>query len=69
MDAMDAILLDALERHYEGQIAYHRANINVYLKNSVGIGEHPDIMEALSSSMSKLAEADEGLETLRKYFR
>jgi hypothetical protein len=66
---MENILLNALEKHYEGQIAYHRANLNVYLKNSAGIGEHPDIMEAMITTMSNLAEADEGLETLRKYFR
>lgn len=65
---LDNVLLEALRTHLTGKISYHRANIDVYLVAPVGIGEHPDIMEAIESELGKLAEADEKLATLEKYF-
>lgn len=65
---MENILLEALKKHMEGKIAYHRANLDVYLRSSVGIGEHPDIMESMESQLAKLADADEKLQMLKKYF-
>ena len=64
----DNILLDALKQHMQGKVAYHRANLDVYLKNPAGIGEHPDIMGAMEQELGKLADADEKLEILKKYF-
>ena len=40
-------LLQAALKHAEGHIAKHVANIEVYLNQSVGIGEHSDIIEAI----------------------
>jgi len=65
---MNNDLIESLEKFLQGKIAYHKANIGVYLKNSVGIGEHPDIMNALEEELEKLADADEKLSTLKKYF-
>lgn len=61
-------LLEALERRLVGDIAIAKANIEVYLDNPVGIGEHPDLVGAVEEQLCKLAEADEKLETLRKHF-
>ena len=36
-------IIEALKAKYSGEMEYHRMNIDVYLKNPVGIGEHPDI--------------------------
>ena len=33
-------LIAALKAHAQGEIAMHKANIEVYLRNTVGIGEH-----------------------------
>jgi len=65
---MNEELLSALVRKLEGEIAVARANINVYLKSSVGIGEHPDIVEAIETQVSKIAEADEKIKTIEEYF-
>ena len=65
---MKETLITALASGYEGDIARARANIEVYLTNPAGIGEHPDIVEAVDTELAKLAEADEKLETLKKYF-
>ena len=40
-------LLTALLAHAQGEIAKHRANVEVYLEHPVGIGEHSDITEAI----------------------
>jgi hypothetical protein len=61
-------MLEALIKKLEGDIAVAKANIDVYLNHSVGIGEHPDIVEAVDTQVAKIAEADEKIETIRKYF-
>jgi hypothetical protein len=58
-------LLLALESKYEYEIKAARANINVYIESSVGIGEHPDLVSAIDSEMTKLAEAEDKLDTLK----
>ena len=40
-------LLRALLAHAQGDIAKHKANIEVYLEHPVGIGEHSNIIEAI----------------------
>jgi hypothetical protein len=55
-------MLHAAIAHVEGKIAYHRANIEIYLENPAGIGEHPDVMESLVSEMKQIAEYRDILE-------
>jgi hypothetical protein len=61
-------LLRALEYKYEYEIKAARANINVYIESSVGIGEHPDLVSAIDSEMTKLAEAEDKLASLQDNF-
>ena len=65
---MKTAMLHALRKRFEGEIASAQMNVEVYLQNPAGIGEHPDIVEAVEQELAKLAEADEKLETLNKYF-
>jgi len=65
---LESKMLEALIKKLEGDIAVAKANIDVYLNQSVGIGEHPDIVEAIDTQVAKIAEADEKIETIRKYF-
>lgn len=62
------MMLKALIKKLEGEIAIAEANINVYLNQSVGIGEHPDIVEAIETQVEKIATADEKISTIKKYF-
>ena len=62
-------MYEDLVKHLEGQIAYHRANCRVYLRNSAGIGEHPDVMESIKSELGKLAEAEDMLKALQKHLK
>lgn len=61
-------LLKALCAKLEGEIEVAKANVMVYQRNSVGIGEHPDIVEAIETQIAKIAEAEDKLETIRNHF-
>ena len=58
-------LLDALCKKYEGEIAAAKANINVYITNPAGIGEHPNLVAAVDSEIEKLTDATDKLSILR----
>lgn len=59
-------LRDALSLKYRGEIAAATANIQVYLHNPAGIGEHPDIIAAIDSEVEKAVAAEEKLEFLER---
>lgn len=58
-------LLEALEKKLEGEVAMAKANIQVYMQNAVGIGEHPDVVEAVETQVAKIAEAEDKLGVIR----
>jgi hypothetical protein len=62
-------LLRALCLKLEGEIEVAKANVMVYQRGSVGIGEHPDIVEAIETQISKIAEAEDKLETIKRHFK
>jgi len=61
-------LLNAAKQHAEAHIEKHRMNVEVYLTNPAGIGEHSDIMEAIETEVEEMAKYDDQLEILKKYF-
>jgi len=61
-------LLKASEQHFKALVEKHRMNVEVYLTNPAGIGEHSDIMEAIETELSQMAEYDDKLEMLKKHF-
>ena len=65
---MDYSIVKALKKKLEGDIERSKCNINVYLNQSVGIGEHIDIVETVEKELVKLAEAEDKLETLINNF-
>ena len=64
---MRPILLEALKQHAMGHIAKHKANLEVYLNQPVGIGEHPDIIEAMEAEIDEIAKYHDQLEVIQKY--
>ena len=52
-------LLKALMSQYQGEMDIAMANIEVYKNNPAGIGEPPDIAQALDTQIEKLANAKE----------
>ena len=61
------LLVKALNDHYTAKISEAIATLNVYLNNSVGIGEHSDILEELKKYVDILDDADGKLAILNKY--
>ena len=64
---MRIAILNALEAKYEAQIAEADATINIYLNNSVGIGEHPQHIEEVDKQLQKIADAEEKLNALEDF--
>ncbi len=58
------MLLQALKKKLEGDLAVARANILIYKDKSVGIGEHPEIVQAVEMEVAKAAEAQDKLNTV-----
>ena len=61
-------LVKALLAHAQGDIQKHVANVEVYLSNPAGIGEHSDITEAIENELNIIAKYDEQVAVLHKYF-
>ena len=60
-------MLEALEKKYEADIASADATIQIYLSNSVGIGEHPQHLEEIDKQLSKIVEAEEKQTALQAF--
>jgi hypothetical protein len=60
---LDALVGDAL-----GNIAKAKANVEIYLHNPVGIGEHPDVLGAIQEQLDIIAHEEERIEVIGKHF-
>tara|TARA_B100001564_G_scaffold192363_1_gene161615 strand:- start:138 stop:341 length:204 start_codon:yes stop_codon:yes gene_type:complete len=61
-------ILKALKADATGNIEKARLNVEIYLKNPVGIGEHPDVLAAIQDQLDIIAHEEERIEVLQKYF-
>ena len=61
-------ILDASRLHFKAHIEKHKVNVNNLLRNGVGVAEHPDIMETIEKELEIMAEYDDKLSVLNKYF-
>ena len=64
---MKRAILNALRAKYEAEIAEADATANIYLENSVGIGEHPQHIDEVNKQVEKIAAAREKLEVLDQF--
>tara|TARA_Y100001970_G_scaffold67587_1_gene86187 strand:+ start:2216 stop:2443 length:228 start_codon:yes stop_codon:yes gene_type:complete len=62
-------LINAMKAHATGEIQKHLANVEVYLSNPAGIGEHSDITEAIGIELDKISRYDDQLEVIKKYVK
>ena len=49
-------LIKALLAHANGDMQKHIANVEVYLNNSAGIGEHSNVVEAIEGELDMIAK-------------
>ena len=64
---MRTVIVEALEKRYEAQLAEADATLKIYFENSVGIGEHPQHVDEVDKLISKVPQAEENLRVLRQY--
>ena len=65
---MKAKILKALAAYYQGEIAKAKMNVEVFLENSTGVGEHSDILDTISVEIAKIATFEDNLKVLDKHF-
>ena len=61
-------IIKALISHAQGDIEKHKANIEVYLTNPAGIGEHSDVVEAIEHEIDIIAKYHDQIEVIKTYF-
>jgi len=61
-------ILRALIAHAQGDIAKHRANVEVYLEHPAGVGEHTDILESIEKELDTIAKYQDQIDVIKKYF-
>ena len=62
-------LIKALLAHAKGDIQKHVANVEVYLNNPAGIGEHSDIVGAIEEEINMIAKYQDQVDVINTYFR
>ena len=63
------MIYDALIEHTKGHIKKHAANVEIYMEKAVGVGEHPDILEAIEKELQVIAQYHDEIEVLEKYIK
>jgi len=61
-------VLRALRSDAEGNIQKAKMNVEVYLHNPVGIGEHPDVLGAIQDQIDIIAHEEERISVLERHF-
>ena len=61
-------MIDALIQHAKGQIIKHKMNVEIYLNQPVGIGQHPDVMDAIEKEIQAIGKYHEQIDVISNYF-
>ena len=61
-------MISALLAHAKGDIQKHKMNVEVYLTNPVGIGEHSNVMEAIEEELNMIAKYEDQVSVIKKHF-
>jgi len=62
-------LLKSTESYLQGHIDRHVANLENLLENHIALAEHPDIVETIEKELDVLADYEDKLNVLIKYFK
>ena len=62
-------MIKALLAHAQGDIEKHKANVEIYLTNPVGIGEHSNVMEAIEEEINMIAKYQDQIDVIQKYLK
>ena len=62
-------MIKALLAHAQGDIEKHKANVEIYLSNPAGIGEHSDVMDSVENELNMIAKYQDQIDVIQKYFK
>ena len=62
-------LIDSIRSYLQGNIDKSIANIENLLDNHIALAEHPDIVETIEKELDVLADYEDKLNVLIKYFK
>ena len=62
-------MLEALKALSIGSIKKAKMNVEVYLANPVGIGEHSNVVEAIEEEINMIAKYQDQIDVINTYFR
>ncbi len=65
---MHRTLLKAVEAQYIADKMKAEANLEVYLQNSAGVGEHSDIIAELKEMIMQIHDADGAISVLKENY-
>jgi hypothetical protein len=65
---MKEIIVNTLKASFEASIQKHKLNIDIMLNKPMAIHEHTDFMGAVELELAQIAEYEDKLEALTKYF-
>ena len=68
METMRNEIIKASIMHFEAHIKKHVVNVENLMINTVGVAEHPDIMDTIEKELAIIAEYDDKFSVLKKYF-
>lgn len=61
-------MIEAAIKHAEAHIEKHRMNVEVYLTNPVGVGEHSEVMDEIEKQLDEMAKYQDHIDILESYF-
>ena len=61
-------LVHALKTKYDADYQMHKANLDIYLNNPVGTGEHPQHFEEMDKLVESMTAARDKLEVLNEEY-
>ena len=61
-------MIEAIKKHAEGHIEKHKTNVFLLMQKPAGVAEHPDHLETIEKELKIIAEYDDQLEMIKKYF-
>lgn len=65
---MKESIINTLKSQFEAGIQKHKMNIEIMLNNPMAIHDHTDFMGAVELELTQIAEYEDKLEALTKYF-
>ena len=65
---MTSEIINVLIKQCEAGIERHKINVRVLTEKNVGLAEHGDLMITIEGELDKIANYEDRLQVLKKYF-